>query len=54
MLAQNLWKIRALRMDLRRLMAERERLSSEAECYKLARDCYKAIGKLDALKLKEA
>jgi len=52
--AQNLWRIRALRMDLRRLMAERERLTSEAECYRLARDCYKAIEKLDETKKKES
>lgn len=51
--AQNLWRIRVLRMDLRRLMAERERLMSEAECYRLARDCYRAIERLDGLKLKE-
>lgn len=48
--AQNLWKIRALRMDLRRLMALRQRLTNEAECYRLARDCYWAIQKLDEAK----
>lgn len=53
LLGQKLWQIRALGMDLRRLMAERERLSSEAECYRLARDCYRAIEKLDSLQ-KEA
>jgi hypothetical protein len=53
LLAQKLWRIAALRMDLRRLMAERERLTSEAECYRLARDCYRAVEKLDNLR-KEA
>ena len=54
LLGQKLWQIRALRKELRRLMALRERLSSEAECYRLARDCYRTIEKLDGLKLKEA
>lgn len=52
MLGQKLWKMRALRMDLKRLMAERERLTSEAQAYRLARDCYKAIEKLDEVKKK--
>jgi len=52
LLAKKLWHIAALRMDLRRLMAERERLTSEAECYRLARDCYRVIGKSDSLKCK--
>lgn len=53
MAAQKLWGMRVLRMDLKRLMAERERLTNEAECYRLARDCYKAIEKFESLK-KEA
>jgi len=47
LLDQKLWRIKILRTDLKRLMAERERLMSEAECYRLARDCYKVLVKYD-------
>jgi len=51
--AQNLWRIRVVRMESHRLVAKIQGLTSETECYRLARDCYKVLTKYDMAKKKE-
>ena len=52
MTAQNLWRIRVLRMETQRLTAKIRGLTSEVKCYRLARDCYKILEKYDEAKKK--
>lgn len=50
MIAENLWRIRAHRMEMQKLAAKIQGLTSTAQCYKLARDCYRILAKHDEAK----